>query len=131
MGIRIKRAYDPPEEADGARLLVDALWPRGISREQLHIVAWLRELAPSTALRKWYQHDPEKWPEFKRRYFTELEPHQALLQQIAWRARAETITLVYASRETRLNNAAALRARLEAMVGTRRRGNDRRTAGWR
>ncbi|MEM9022222.1 MAG: DUF488 family protein [Bacteroidota bacterium] len=107
--IRAKRVYEPWEAADGYRLLIDRLWPRGISREQARIDRWMREVAPSTNLRKWFSHDPEKWPEFQQRFRQELSEHPEVLQEIRELAELHgTLTLVFSSRETRYNNAQAL-----------------------
>jgi uncharacterized protein YeaO (DUF488 family) len=107
--IKTKRVYDAPSRDDGYRILVDRLWPRGTSKEKAGVDLWLKEIAPSNELRKWYEHDPLKWEEFKRRYFKEIEGHQDLLDQIRQRAKKGRVTLVYGSREEKLNNAAALR----------------------
>jgi uncharacterized protein YeaO (DUF488 family) len=116
MDIRLRRAYEKPGRADGFRVLVDRLWPRGIRKENLPLDAWLKEVAPSAELRRWFDHDPEKWPEFKRRFAAELndrpEGRQAL-EELQKRSRQERITLVYGARETRYNNAAALKELLE------------------
>jgi len=107
--IKIKRAYDEPSPGDGKRVLVDRLWPRGLTKEKARIDEWLKELAPSTELRKWYSHDPAKWKEFKKRYRAELKGKEALLDGLKAEARKGTITLVFSSRETELNNAEALK----------------------
>jgi uncharacterized protein YeaO (DUF488 family) len=80
--IKLKRAYDKPAESDGYRILVDRIWPRGVSKEDLGIDVWLKEIAPSTSLRKWFGHDPEKWNEFKKRYFEELKQNKDLTDKI-------------------------------------------------
>ncbi len=107
--IKIKRAYDEPSPEDGKRVLVDKLWPRGLTKERARIDEWLKELAPSTELRKWYSHDPAKWKEFKRLYRAELKGKEALLDGLKAEARKGTVTLVFSSRETKLNNAEALK----------------------
>lgn len=106
--IRVKRVYDPPEPADGCRILVDRIWPRGLSRERAAVDLWLRDAAPSDALRKWYAHEPARWPEFKRRYRRELEDRPAALEEIRARAREGTVTLLYAASDRERNNAVAL-----------------------
>ena len=111
--ILIKRAYDKPSPKDGRRFLVDRLWPRGLTKEALQIEAWLKDAAPSDALRKWYSHDPDKWAEFKRRYTVELRKNQAAWKPLADAARRGTVTLVFSSRELEKNNAAALREFLQ------------------
>jgi uncharacterized protein YeaO (DUF488 family) len=116
MSIDVKRAYDPPARSDGYRVLVDRIWPRGVTKEDLKIDAWLKEVAPSTALRKWFGHDPKKWEEFRRRYARELEPHAAALEQLVERARAGHVTLVFAAKDTEHNNAVALREHLEGRL---------------
>jgi uncharacterized protein YeaO (DUF488 family) len=113
MPIGLKRAYDAPAEADGYRALVDRVWPRGVTKDALKINAWLKELAPSTALRKWYGHDPEKWQEFRERYFRELDGQGAAIDELASRARRGRVTLVFAARDSERNNAVALKDYLE------------------
>lgn len=111
MGVQIKRAYDSPARIDGFRVLVDRLWPRGVSKEALHLDAWYRDLAPSATLRRWFAHDPARWDEFRRRYRTELQNQRAqdLLADLAERAKRGTVTLVFATRDAEHNNAVALR----------------------
>lgn len=113
MDIRIKRAYEDPDETDGLRILVDRLWPRGISKTKAKIDLWLKDLAPSNELRSWYGHDPEKWPEFRSRYFAELDGNPDQVGELLGHARKETVTLVYSSREQQLNNARALKEYLD------------------
>lgn len=110
MSVAIKRAYEPAEPADGYRVLVDRLWPRGRSRDELRLDEWAREIAPSTALRKWFGHDPSRWHEFRSRYVEELraDARSALLQRLASRADAGQVTLVYAARDTEHNEARVL-----------------------
>ncbi len=107
--IKTKRAYDPASEDDGKRVLVDRLWPRGLRKDKARIDEWLKDIAPSTDLRKWYSHDPAKWQEFKKRYRNELEDKKGILDDLKAEAKKTTITLVYSSRERELNNAEALR----------------------
>lgn len=111
--ITLKRAYDPVSRADGTRVLVERLWPRGVSKTKLHVEAWLKDVAPSTGLREWFRHDPEKWDEFRRRYRRELDSHPEAWQPIASAARRGRVTLVYSSHDTEHNNAVALRDYLE------------------
>ena len=111
--IQLKRAYDLPSADDGARFLVDRLWPRGVRKEALEIVAWLRNVAPSTELRKWFGHDPEKWPEFQQRYRAELADNADAWQPLLDAARAGTVTLVYGAKDTEHNDAVVLKALLE------------------
>jgi len=114
--IQIKRAYDKPGKTDGERFLVDRLWPRGVKKSALTVSAWLKDAAPSTELRDWYGHDPAKWAEFRRRYFAELKANPAAWQPLIEAARKKTITLVYSSRETEINNAVALAEFLNAKL---------------
>ncbi len=120
MSIEIKRAYEPPSARDGERILVDRLWPRGLSRKAAAIDHWARDLAPSTALRQWSAHDPAKWLEFKRRYFAELRTAGPAVRELVARARHHTVTLVYAARDERHNNAVALREHLRRRLRARR-----------
>ncbi len=114
--IKIRRVYDKPGPDEGSRFLIDRLWPRGKRKEDLDMVAWLKEASPSNELRKWYVHDPAKWDEFRRRYFAELEAHPEAWQPILDAARHGNVTLLYSTRETNLSNAAALRQFLEQKV---------------
>ena len=113
MSIRLKRIYDKPAAADGYRVLVDRVWPRGVSKEAARLDAWLKEIAPSTALRKWFGHDPRRWREFKRRYGKELAARAAELGVLALRARRGRLTLLFGARDTRFNQAVALKGYLE------------------
>jgi uncharacterized protein YeaO (DUF488 family) len=119
MSIRTKRVYEPVASTDGARFLVDRLWPRGMKKESLHIEAWLKDAAPSAALRKWMAHDPKKWAEFERKYAKELDTHPAAWQPLLGAARKKNVTLLYSARDTEQNNAVALRAYLEAKLKNR------------
>ncbi len=107
--ITIKRAYDEISPDDGRRFLVERLWPRGVRKADLEIDAWLKDASPSPELRKWYGHDPEKWPEFQKRYRAELEAEPAAWQPLLDAAREGDVTLVYAARDTERNSAAVLR----------------------
>jgi uncharacterized protein YeaO (DUF488 family) len=111
MPIKLKRAYEPPTPDDGERVLVDRLWPRGVSRDEAQLTAWVKDLAPSPELRRWFGHDPARWIEFQRRYREELAApdKQALLDELAGKARRGTVTLVYAARDTEHNAALVLR----------------------
>ena len=108
--LTIKRAYEPPASGDGWRVLVDRLWPRGVSKARLQLDAWVRDVAPSTDLRKWFRHDPELWDEFVRRYREELRaPEQeALIGTLSEHATRETVTLIYGARDTEHNEAVVL-----------------------
>jgi uncharacterized protein YeaO (DUF488 family) len=110
--IRIKRAYEPPATADGTRILVDRLWPRGVTKEALAIERWIKEIGPSDALRRWFGHDPERWDEFRRRYSAELTNQAALLAELRGLAHDHVLTLVYGARDDAHNNAVVLRETL-------------------
>jgi uncharacterized protein YeaO (DUF488 family) len=115
MIINIKRAYESPAKEDGKRILVDRLWPRGISKEKAKIDLWPKELAPSTELRRWYGHEPAKWTEFKSRYFEELDAHPDLVDELRSVLKG-TVTFIYSSKELKLNNAVALKEYIESAV---------------
>lgn len=117
MSIVLKRAYEEPAEDDGYRVLVDRIWPRGISREKAEIDEWLKEAAPSSDLRKWFHKDPSRWGEFRRRYLSELKEHRDKLRTLAERAERERVTLVFAARDTKHNNAVVVKQYLN-MLGT-------------
>ena len=106
--VRLKRAYDPAEPDDGYRVLVDRLWPRGVSKERARLDEWARELAPSAELRTWFGHDPERFAEFERRYRAELTAHEEKLDELRCRAREGTLTLVYGARDEEHNDAVVL-----------------------
>ena len=113
MAVKLKRVYLKPEKADGCRILVDRLWPRGLSKQKAKVDHWLRDLAPSTALRKWYGHDPERWTEFQRRYRAELKGERDAVQELKVLLKQHrTATLLFSSKEEKLNNAVALKAYL-------------------
>lgn len=111
--IVLKRAYDPADKSGGTRYLVDHLWPRGVKKEALHVERWVKAVSPSNRLRNWFAHDPEKWKEFQRRYFAELNEKPEAWQALLDAAQAGDITLVYSARDTEHNNAAALKTYLE------------------
>jgi len=111
--IKIKRAYEPPAKADGRRFLVDRIWPRGVKKEDLALESWTKEVAPSSKLRKWFDHDPAKWDEFKKRYAAELDDNREAWEPLLSAAREGTITLVYGARDETHNQAVALKAYLE------------------
>jgi uncharacterized protein YeaO (DUF488 family) len=110
MPIAIKRAYEAPSAQDGYRVLVDGLWPRGVGKAQLKVDAWMREIAPSASLRKWYGHKPEKWEEFRKKYRQELSMplRKALLDALVDRARKDRVTLVFGARDAKRSNAAVI-----------------------
>jgi uncharacterized protein YeaO (DUF488 family) len=111
--IYLKRVYDRPELADGACFLVERLWPRGMKKATLHMALWLKEVAPSDALRRWFGHDPAKWEDFQRRYFAELDSKPEAWRLILEAARRGHITLLYSARDLEHNNAVALKRYLE------------------
>lgn len=108
MDVRLKRAYEQATESDGYRVLVDRIWPRGVSRQKAQLDEWARELAPSVELRKWFGHDPARFEEFRRRYTAELGTQDEKLAELRKRARDETVTLVYSARDTEHNDAVVL-----------------------
>jgi uncharacterized protein YeaO (DUF488 family) len=111
--IQLKRVYEASSGADGARFLVERLWPRGIKKSSLEIQAWLKEVAPSIDLRKWFKHDPARWMEFRRRYFAELKENQSSWLPILEAASCGTVTLIYSSHDPEHNNAVALKEFLD------------------
>lgn len=112
--LNTKRVYDRPASADGARFLVERLWPRGVKKESLPMKAWLKDAAPSDELRRWFAHDPAKWAEFRRRYFAELKGRADTVRPILDARRRGNVTLLYSARDTEHNNAVALKEYLEA-----------------
>jgi uncharacterized protein YeaO (DUF488 family) len=108
VSLRLKRAYEPPEASDGYRVLIDRLWPRGVSKEEAQLDEWARELAPSSELRRWFGHDPAKFDEFRRRYRLELDAHDEKLRDLRRRARTGRLTLVYGARDSEHNDAVVL-----------------------
>ncbi len=111
--IRIKRIYETPARDDGFRILVDRLWPRGLSKDKTKVDLWLKDIAPSNDLRKWYAHDPKKWVEFKKKYFKELNNRKELVHQIFKRVKEGMVTLLFGSKEEKFNNAVALKEYIE------------------
>ena len=111
--INLKRAYEPVAKADGERILVERLWPRGVSKDRAKIDLWLKDVAPSTTLRKWFGHDPEKWREFRRRYAAELKEKVDVVKMLKQKAKKGRVTFVYAARDEEHNNAVALKEILE------------------
>ncbi|MGR8978693.1 MAG: DUF488 domain-containing protein [Gammaproteobacteria bacterium] len=114
MSIKIKRIYDSPEDKDGKRILVDRLWPRGLSKEKARVDLWMKEIAPSDELRRWYDHAAQKWPEFQLKYFAELKANPEIVNTLLKYASEGAVTLVYSSKENRFNNAVALKEYLES-----------------
>lgn len=111
--IRLKRAYDEPTKQDGLRILVERLWPRGVSKEKAAVGLWLKDLAPSTELRKWFNHDPEKWDEFRKRYRAELAQKGDLLTLLKHRTTEGTVTFVFAAHDEQHNSAVVLKEFVE------------------
>lgn len=116
--IQVKRVYDPPAPGDGVCFLVDRLWPRGLKREALHLDGWLKDVAPSDALRRWFSHDPARWDEFQRRYFAELDGKPEAWRPIFTAAHQDNVILLYGARDTEHNNAVALKGYLEEQRGS-------------
>jgi len=114
--IKIKRIYDHPSKDDGKRILIDRLWPRGLKKEDAQIDEWIKDIAPSNQLRKWFNHDPKKWDEFKSRFFTELRGNREMVEGIINAARKGTVTLLFGSKEERFNNAVALKEYIDARM---------------
>lgn len=110
MDIRVKRVYETPSPEDGTRILVDRLWPRGLTKEKAHVDLWLKELAPSTELRKWFGHEPKKWEEFQQRYWQELVLRPAALERVDELIGMAPVTLLFGSRDECFNGAVALKA---------------------
>jgi uncharacterized protein YeaO (DUF488 family) len=117
--IQLKRAYESAEKADGIRYLVERLWPRGVRKTDLALDGWLKEVAPSPELRKWFGHDPAKWPEFQRRYFSELDRSTDAWKPILDTARHGPVTLVYSSHDAEHNNAVVLKQYLDHKLQSR------------
>ncbi len=107
--VKTKRIYDPPAAGDGTRILVDRLWPRGLTKEDARIDEWLKEIAPSNELRKWFGHDPAKWKEFRSKYLEELRQQGPLLEELKGKARRGTVTLLFAAKDADHNNAVVLK----------------------
>ena len=113
MDINTKRVYEDAQKHDGARILVDRLWPRGIKNEKAKIIFWAKDVAPSNDLRKWYNHEPSKWEEFKARYFKELDQNEKALTELLTYCDTKIVTFVFSSKEMQLNNATALKEYIE------------------
>jgi len=112
--IKIKRIYDPASPEDGKRILVDRLWPRGIRKDDAMVDEWLKDIAPSNELRKWFSHDPTKWKEFKKKYEKELKSKSLILERLKEEAKENMITILYASKDEKHNNALVLKEMLES-----------------
>ena len=116
MRLQLKRVYEPPADIDGMRILVNRLWPRGLSKAEARIEFWAEEVAPSTELRRWYQHEPEKWPEFQRKYFAELQNNPEAVEELIAKTGNRNATLLLGSKETSLNNATVLKEYMETLL---------------
>jgi uncharacterized protein YeaO (DUF488 family) len=114
MNIKIKRVYEKPDEKDGFRILVDRLWPRGLTKEKAAVDLWLKDIAPSTELRKWFNHDPDKWKEFRKRYLNELKENKDVVAVLKDHLRQKTVTLLYAAKDSDHNEALVLSNLFEA-----------------
>jgi uncharacterized protein YeaO (DUF488 family) len=106
--ILVKRIYDPASKSDGCRILVDRLWPRGMKKEDAHIDKWMKDIAPSTALRKWFDHDADKWEQFRKKYYAELDRSAAHEELLAFISECKTVTFLFSSKEEKYNHAHAL-----------------------
>lgn len=114
MDIRIKRVYDDPANSDGTRILVDRLWPRGVSKEDAQLDDWLKDIAPSTDLRKWYDHKEERFDEFSKKYKKELQDHPDIIEDLLNKAKNKRLTLLYGAKDEKHNQAVVLKEFLEA-----------------
>ena len=116
--IKVKRVYEKPEAADGVRILVDRLWPRGLTKDKADIAYWAKDISPSNELRRWYGHDPDKWAAFRERYGKELDANPEGISKLLNYVKKGTVTFVYSSKEERINNAEALKEYMEAFRKT-------------
>ena len=116
MTIFLKRVYEKPASEDGKRILVERLWPRGLKKEEAKIDEWIKDVAPSTELRKWYSHDPAKWTDFKKRYWKELDAKKDVVSSLAKESHKSKVTFVFGSKEEKLNNANALKEYIETKL---------------
>lgn len=126
--LKLKRAYEPASRDDGKRFLVERLWPRGVKKTELRLDGWLKDIAPSPELRKWYSHDVSKWAEFQKRYRNELKQHSEALGPILQAARQGTVTLIYAAHDTKHNSAVVLRDYLGTQIAGKHAPRTRRAA---
>ncbi len=120
MDIRLKRAFESPAKSDGTRILVDRIWPRGVRKESVGLDVWMKDIAPSSSLRKWFNHDPAKWEEFIKKYFQELDASQEPVQKLFALAKKGRLTLVFSARDTEHNNAVVLRMYLQVLMSNER-----------
>ncbi len=125
--VKIKRVYEPKERGDGERILVDRLWPRGLTKQAAAVDEWMKDLGPSNELRKWFGHDPARWPEFRRRFLAELKTQRESLTTLARKARDHTVTLVFGAHDTEHNNAVVLKGLIDRL-GKPATGRGRRAA---
>ena len=116
MSIRLKRAYDDPAKNDGYRVLVDGIWPRGVSKEDIQLDDWFKDIAPSDELRKWFDHDPDRWQEFVERYHRELKDRDDLIEKLVDAAREGRLTLVFGAKDREHNNAVALKSYIQNKI---------------
>jgi uncharacterized protein YeaO (DUF488 family) len=117
LGIKVKRIYESPEPDDGLRILVERLWPRGVRKDKASIDLWMKEIAPSHELRRWFSHDPAKWKEFKRRYWEEIK-YKKEFEELVKLARERNITLLFSTKSLKYNNAVALKQFIEERLGS-------------
>src|SRR4051794_39334419 len=115
MAVKIKRVYEKPDEGDGTRILVDRLWPRGLTKEKAKVDLWLKEIAPTTTLRKWFSHDPEKWDEFKKRYLSELKNNTEAVSTLKDEIKKGPVTLIYGARDEEHNEALVLKNTIDKL----------------
>ena len=125
LDVRIKRIYEKPVRRDGYRVLVDRLWPRGIKREVAALDEWMRDIAPSTELREWFAHEPQRWSTFRDRYLEELRSHATMLDALREHATQQRVTLLYAARDKKMNHAAVLEEALRTRTVVERSNADR------
>ena len=118
--LQVRRVYDPPARSDGCRVLVDRIWPRGLSKEAAKLDAWIKDVAPSSELRKWFGHEPSRWASFKHKYFRELDERGEALAQLLEVCSARTLTLLFAAKDCAHNNAVVLKEYLDARIESRR-----------
>jgi uncharacterized protein YeaO (DUF488 family) len=116
VSVQVKRVYEKPAKADGRRVLVDRIWPRGLTKKEAQIDDWLKEIAPSARLRKWFGHDPARWKDFKKRYAAELKNQREKVEQLAQSARKRTVTLLFGAKDLEHNNAVVLKEFLEKVA---------------
>ncbi len=125
--LKVKRVYEPKERGDGERILVDRLWPRGLTKRAAAVDRWMKDLGPSHELRRWFGHDPARWADFRRRYLAELAAHRDALAEIARASRSRAVTLLFGARDTAHNDAVVLKGVIERL-GKRAGSSHRRTA---